>query len=460
MAGKDDNQASGKNLVELDVTDLAFDGKAVAHLDGKVVFLNGGLPGERVEVQITRSKPRYNEGRVLRIIRSSENRVPAICTHFGHCGGCAWQDLDYQQQLAFKRKQVRDCLERIGGLMDTTIRNVIGSVELFNYRNKMEFSFHRIGDGAFTLGLHRRGHFDDIFDLEYCHLQTELANGLVNWVRNFVKREQIPVYDVKNHTGYMRFLVIRQAKRTPQLMVNLVTNYGDFPNQERLVTELTAAFPYVTTIVHNQNGRRSNIAVGETEKILYGCGYIEERMFDCTFRIRANSFFQTNSIQTEALYRSAFNMLNPGNDDRVLDLYCGTGSIGILLSRFVNEVTGVEVVTDAVATAYENAERNYVLNVSFHEGTVRDFLKQRKSTDPGFSIVIVDPPRAGIHPKALRRIIQLHPEKLLYISCNPATFARDAKELVANGYHLPEVEPVDMFPHTRHIELVGLFRPS
>ncbi len=446
--------------VEVDVTDLASDGKAVAHLDGKVIFLRGGLPGERVEVEITRSKPRYDEARVLRIIRPSPYRIKAVCSHFGACGGCAWQDLAYQQQLNYKKKQVIDCLERIGGLRDVAVHDVIGAVELFNYRNKMEFSFHVAGDSEFRLGLHRRGRFDDIFDVEYCHLQTPLCNRIVQWVREYVRRERLPVYDVRRHTGYMRFLVLRQAKRTEQLMVNLVTNYGEFPDRERLVKGLTEAFPGITTIVHNQNGQKSNVAVGEIERVLYGTGYIEERMFDCTFRIRANSFFQTNSIQTEALYRAAFELLDPGEKDRVLDLYCGSGSIGILVSRFVEEVTGVEVVADAVSAAYENAELNDVLNINFHQGTVRDFLKQHQPTGSGYDVVIVDPPRAGLHPKALARIIKLDPRKLLYISCNPGTFARDAKQLVAAGWRLPVVRPVDMFPHTTHIELVGIFQPE
>jgi 23S rRNA (uracil1939-C5)-methyltransferase len=447
----------GSKRIELEITDLAFDGKAVAHLDGKVVFLTGGLPGETVEAEITRSKPRYSEGVVHRILKASELRIPAICSHFGQCGGCTWQDLIYRQQLEFKKKQVADCLQRIGGLVEVRIHDVVGSVELFNYRNKMEFSFHVTEDGGFTLGLHSRGRFDDIFDLDKCFLQSEVSNRIVHWVRKFVERERIPVYDVRKHTGFMRFLMIRQAKRRPQLMVNIVTNYGEIPSRERLVRELTAAFPQITTIVHNQNGQKSNVATGEIETVLFGSGYIEERMFDSIFRIRANSFFQTNSIQTETLYRAAFEMLNPDKNDRVLDLYCGTGSIGILISHYVDHVTGVELVADAVEIARENAAINNVQNITFYQGTVRDFLKMRQVSETDHNIVIVDPPRAGLHPKALARIIKLKPKKILYISCNPATFARDAKELVTQDYRLPEVKPIDMFPHTMHIELVGVF---
>lgn len=442
---------------ELEITDLAFDGKSVAHRDGKVVFLKGGLPGETVRARITRRKPRYDEGVVEEIITRSEMRIPAVCSHFEECGGCTWQDLGYEHQLAFKKKQVTDCIERIGGLNNVLIEDVIGSVELLNYRNKMEFSFHVQPESDFTLGLHRRGHFDQIFNLDACHLQSSLSNDIVAWVRDYVKKEGIPVYDVRNHTGYMRFLVIRTGKRTGQTMVNLVTNYGDFPNPTQLVESMRKAFPDITTIIHSQNGQKSNIATGEIEHILFGPGSIEERMFERRFRIRANSFFQTNSLQAEALYRTAFDMLEPQQTDSVLDLYCGTGSIGLLISDYVSEVTGVELVGDAVRIARENAALNEIENVLFFEGDVKDFLASPDVIGQIFSVVIVDPPRAGLHPKALKRLLELLPPKLLYISCNPSTFARDAKALVEAGYDLPKVQPVDMFPQTMHIELVGLF---
>jgi 23S rRNA (uracil1939-C5)-methyltransferase len=443
-------------LVKLEITDLAFDGKAVAHMDGKVVFLKGGLPGETVMARITRSKPRYDQGIVTEILTKAPERIDAPCSHVDHCGGCTWQDLRYDSQLAYKKKQVDDCLERLGKLPDVDVRDVIGSVELFSYRNKMEFSFNVTEDG-FTLGLHERGHFDRIFDLKSCHLQSDDADRIVHWMRDFVAEEKIPVYDVLNHTGYMRFLMIRQPKHTSQLMVNVVTNYGDFPAREKLIKGLTQDVPAVTTIVHNQNGQKSNIATGEIEKVLLGSGYIEERLFDSTFRIRANSFFQTNSIQTETLYRTAFDLLHPKESDRVMDLYCGTGSIGILISPYVTEVVGVELVTDAVEAARENARANHIDNITFFEGDVKEYLKTEPQERERFNIVIVDPPRAGLNPKALKRLLPMRPEKILYISCNPATFARDAQQIVQAGYELPLVQPVDMFPHTLHIELTAVF---
>lgn len=445
--------------IELEITDLAFDGKSVAHHNGKVVFLKGGLPGEKVLAEITRKKARYNEGRVLEIIEKSDKRIEAICPHDHECGGCTWQDLNYQDQLYFKKKQVTACLERIGGLEEILIKDVIGSVELFHYRNKMEFSFNVSDEKecGFTLGMHRRGRFDEVFDLQTCYLQIPKANEIVAWMRAYVIEHKLPVYDVIKHTGYMRFLMIRVGKRTGQIMVNVVTNYGGFPDRRNFVMSMREAFPEVATIVHNQNGQKSNIAVGEVEDVLYGTGYIEEKLFDFNFRIRANSFFQTNPIQTESLYHTAFDLLRPQPTDRLLDLYCGTGSIGLLVARHVREVLGVEMVADAIAIARENAELNQVENISFFEGDVKDYLRQRDKALPPFNVVVLDPPRAGLHPKALKRVIELKAEKVLYISCNPATFARDAAELIEVGYNITSVQPVDMFPHTVHIELVGLF---
>jgi len=447
-----------KKQIEIEITDLAFDGKSVGYLDGKVVFLNGGLPGETVRAEITRSKPRYNQAIVHEIIRKSDQRVPAVCPHFDHCGGCTWQDLGYEHQLAYKKKQVVDCLQRLGKLGDVEVHDVIGSSELFNYRNKMEFSFHVAPDDSFTLGLHRRGRFDEIFNVEKCYLPQEIASEIVIWMRDYVSQKQIPIYNVFEHTGYMRFLMIRQAKNTDGLMINIVTNKGDFPDEESLVAQMTGTFPQITTIVHNQNGGKSNIATGEIEKVLYGPGYIEERLFDTTFRIRANSFFQTNTRQAETLYQTGFDMLQIDGSKRLLDLYCGTGSIGILLASRVAEVVGVELVPDAVTVARENAEVNNLTNISFFEGFVKDYLREYNQNSSAFDIVVVDPPRAGLHPKALKQLIELHPPTILHFSCNPATFARDAGKLTESGYFLKEVKPVDMFPHTMHIELATVFR--
>jgi 23S rRNA (uracil1939-C5)-methyltransferase len=251
----------GGRIIQVEIEDLAFDGKSVAHHDGKVVFLDGGLPGETVTAEITRSKPRYSQATVLEITDKCDARIPAVCPHFDHCGGCTWQDLEYERQLHFKKKQVVECLSRLGGLEDVEVEDVIPSENVFDYRNKMEFSFHVTDEGTFHLGLHRRGRYDDIFDLEKCHLQSDTASEIVHCVRDFVRQENIPVYDVNSHEGFMRFLMLREARKTGQIMVNIVTNIGDLPGQDRLVEKLTSEFPKIATIVHGQNGKKSNIAL-------------------------------------------------------------------------------------------------------------------------------------------------------------------------------------------------------
>lgn len=442
---------------EFDVEDLAFDGKAVAHRDGKVVFLDGGLPGERVMAQVVQSKKRFDLAVVKEVMRKSSERVPANCVHIGECGGCSWQDLNYPKQLVYKRKQVVDCLERIGGMESVLVAEAVGSPELFHYRNKMEFSFAPGVDRSFTLGLHRRGRFDEIFDLKKCWLAGESTNRIVNWFREFVRDHDMPVYDVMSFSGYARFLQIREARKTGQVLVNFVTNSGPIEQRQRLIDGIRREFPNVITLVHNQTGKKANIATGEVEDVLFGPGYVEERLFDAVFRIRANSFFQTNTVQTETLYRTAFELLQLSGNDRLLDLYCGAGSIGILAARQVREVVGIELVADAIKSAVENADINQVRNIRFIEGDVKDVLATQQGEDTRFDVVIVDPPRAGMHPKALKRILELAPARLGYISCNPATFARDAADIVRVGYRLPEVRPIDMFPHTKHIEVVGVF---
>ena len=445
--------------VTVEVTDLAFDGKAVGSIDGKVIFLKGGLPGETVVAEITRTKARYCQGIVREILIASPERQSPRCTHFGVCGGCTWQDLAYAEQLRFKKKQVVDCLERLGQFESPTVRDVVPCDTLFFYRNKMEFSFH-VSDGeGFTLGLHERNSFDDIFDLKACYLESEASNAIVSFVRQFVKDKGVPVYDIRNHTGYMRFLMIREGKRTGQIMVNIITNYGEIPHEEELVEGLTHAFPSIATIIHNQNGKKANIAFGEIERVLFGNGWIEEEILGCRFRIRANSFFQTNPTQAERLFTTAFDLLGDVTGAKVLDLYCGTGSIGLLLARRVSRVVGVELVVDAIEAARENAERNGIGNIEFFAGDVKGYLETTVAEEP-FDIVVLDPPRAGLHPKAIKRLLFIKPPTVLYISCNPATFARDARLLVDGGYAISEVVPVDMFPHTMHIEVASCFRRS
>lgn len=445
-------------IIDAEVKDLAFNGKSIGEVGRKIVFLDGGFPGEMVRAEIIRRKPRYDIAHVTEIIRRGPGRVSAPCRHFKICGGCVWQDLNYQEQLRYKRKQVIDCLEHIGRFSDIEVADTLAVENPFFYRNKMEYSFNRDDVEGFVLGLHRRGHFDRIFNVEECLLQSEISNQLVAWFRVFVKERKIPVYDVTAHSGFVRFLVIREGKHTGQIMLNIVTTEGEIPDAEAMVQQVTSRFPEVKTIVQNINNAKSNIARGEAEYLLYGDGFIEEEILGYRFRIYANSFFQTNTLQAEKLYATSLAMLELSPEDRLLDLYCGTGSIGICASGMVKEAIGIELEPSAIKAAEQNALLNEIANIRFHTGSVQEFLAERQEILTGIPVVLVDPPRAGLHPIALKGLISLGPARLVYVSCNPATFARDAATLRESGYRLSRIIPVDMFPHTMHIELVASFK--
>ncbi len=444
------------SVIETRINDLAFDGKSVGEIGGKIIFFDSGLPGETVRAEITKSKARYYFGHVTEIIEKSPDRVKANCIHFDICGGCTWQDLSYEKQLFFKRKQIIDCLNHIGRIETADVETSVGSDDQFYYRNKMEFSFNVADDNSFVLGLHRRGHFDQIFNLQECLLESPLSNEIVVWFREFVRFNNIPVYDVYSHEGFIRFLMVREAKKTGQVMLNIVTVEGEIPDAAGLCRELAEKFPRITTIVQNVNNSKSNIARGEHEKVLYGNGYIEEEILGFKFRIYANSFFQTNTMQAEKLYNLIYEILQPAQDDCLLDLYCGTGAIGICASRLVREVVGVELEPTAIRAAKENAELNHLANIHFQIGSVQDILADNNLLQ-NITCAVIDPPRAGLHPKALKKFIDIKIPKFVYVSCNPATFSRDASLLLQAGYKIGRIVPVDMFPHTMHIELVAGF---
>lgn len=448
-------------IIELDIVDLAYNGQAVAYDNGKVTFVNGGLPGERVEAAIIKSRKNHNQAKILRIMTKSSERIDPACQHFDLCGGCTWQDLDYSRQLYYKRKQVIDCLKHIGGFDDIEIAEIRPAPEQFYYRNKMEFSFHVLpGEGKadqFVLGLHERNRFDRIFDVNQCHLQSDMSNRIVNYVREKTAEMDIPVYDIITHEGYLRFLIIREGKNTGQVMLIFVTGEGAFVGKERLVSDLRENFPKLTTAVWMVNDRKANIARGEVREILFGPGFIEEKILGLRFRISPGSFFQTNSRQAEELYKTAIDLADLDSRDSVMDLYCGAGAIGICAAGRAGSVAGIDIEEEAIEAARVNCSLNSISNCQFHTGSAQDILSLEEFRESKFDVVFNDPPRAGMHPKALGCLLELAPRRLIYISCNPATFARDAASLRQAGYNLDRIIPFDMFPHTMHIELVSCF---
>jgi 23S rRNA (uracil1939-C5)-methyltransferase len=473
----------GDELVVL-VEDAAFEGKTIARLDGFVIFVDGAVPGDTVKIRILRTKKNYAEAKVVVVEKPSPYRVEPRCSHFGSCGGCKWQHVDYSMQLRFKERQVVDAFERIGGLSNPHVLPIIGADEIFFYRNKMEYSFSEkewfvsapqnsgpdsmlepeslnfepeTRNSKLHLGLHVPQRFDKVLEITDCHLQSPTSNDVLNFVRSFARRERLPVYSSDANEGYLRFLVIRESKRTSETMVNLVT-FDDRPAlMSKFSAELLAAVPSVTTVVNTINSRKAQIAFGDAENVCAGPGIIRERLGKHLFKISASSFFQTNTAQAERLYTVAKTFARFKPSDVVWDLYSGTGSIALFVSDAVRQVIGVESVESAVEDARRNAMENGVENCSFVLGDLKDRLtKDREwmSTHPKPDVMIIDPPRSGMHPKVVEEILEIAPERIVYVSCNPATQARDVKAL-SSRYEVLDLQPVDMFPHTYHIENVA-----
>jgi 23S rRNA (uracil1939-C5)-methyltransferase len=442
--------------IDVEVEQVAIEGRGVGRVDGVVVFVDEGLPGERVLARVSRVKRKFVQARVVEVLRPSPARVAGRCAHLDVCGGCTWQELDYDAQLDAKTRLVHEALERLGGFRDLEVPRALASPQRFFYRNKMEFSFFAGSDGEPVLGLHTPGAFDRVFDLEACHLMSESSNAIVGRVRELARRSGLPAYHTRRHDGFWRYLVVREGKNSGQTMVNLVTQDGPLPNQHEVVEVLTREFPAITGVVRNINTRRATIAVGERQEVLHGASEIDEILGGLRFRISANSFFQPNPLQAERLFELVVEWADPRASQDVLDLYSGTGAISLFLARRARRVTGIEQVSSAVADAERNASLNAVENCRFLSGEVREFFKHRAAEARCARLVIADPPRAGLHADVVRALRLLRPPRILYVSCNPSTLARDLQLLCRDGfYRLLRVQPLDMFPHTYHVETVA-----
>jgi 23S rRNA (uracil1939-C5)-methyltransferase len=449
--------------LELTIQDLAYGGAALAKVQGLVVFVENALPGDRVIATIYRRRRQYAEARAVKILEPSPSRVPAPCSHVPICGGCRFQDFDYQEQLRHKQRQVEGCLEHLGGIR-AAVRPVLPALELFHYRNKMEYSFGRDEKGALTLGLHRRGFYDKPFDLTRCFIATPISSEIVAFTREFARRENLPPYDLRRHTGLLRFLAVREGIRTGEVMVNLVAS-ETHPAFERLAAELRERFPRIESVVLNLTRRKAQIAVGEEERLLAGKATILEMLGGLTFEISSNSFFQTNTKQAERLLDVALEALALGGQERVLDVYAGTGTFTLPLAKRAAEAIGIESSEIAVRDAERNAARNGIQNARFWAGEALEVMGARLQgagatggEGSGFDAALVDPPRAGLHPGVIRRLVELGAPKLVYISCNPSTLGRDLGLLCESRYAVDWIQPVDMFPHTPHIECVAALR--
>ena len=442
------------DTLELTIDDLAFGGEGVGRADGYVVFVRGGVPGDRARVKIVEARSRFGRAMIESVEAPSPDRVEAPCPYFGRCGGCRLQHLSYAAQLAFKTKQVRDCLERIGGLGAFELRPILAAPDPYGYRNKMEFT---VAPGP-AIGLHQADRYDVVLDIERCLLQSETMNALLDELRRETRVRALSVYDQASGEGLLRFVALREGRRTGEAMVNLVTTTPDMEALGPLAERLRARVPGTASVMLNVNAKKASVAVGTEEHVLLGRDHIREALGGLTFQVSANSFFQTNTAQAERLFGFVEAACELGGAETVLDLYSGTGAISLLLARRCRWVYGVEVAAAAVVDAVRNARANGIENCTFRAGEVRHVLPDLMRDGVRAEVVVADPPRAGFHPKALAALAALAPPRLVYVSCNPATLARDLGDLVRQGYRLEWVQPVDMFPQTPHIEAVARLR--
>lgn len=443
------------SLITTKIDFLDHKGNGIGYSGEYTVSVRGALPGDEVVARIRRVKNRVRqiESRMHRILESGTERIDARCSHFSICGGCLWQDIPYARQVAFKQDLVARCLREAD--ISLELCDPIVARDPYFYRNKMEFSFGKTLEGDIQLGLHLGGRFDRVFDLEACYLQSEQSNRIVEMVRTFVLQEQLDVYDLKSHVGLLRFLTIREGKNTGEAMVILTTSDERFDRAERLGVTLEEAFPGVKSVVHCINRSKAQVAFGEDERVLAGTLRVEERLGPFRFEISPGSFFQTNTTQAEQLYLKVLEFADPGAEDRVLDLYCGTGAISLFLSQRAREVVGIEVAESAIADAARNSANNDVQNCTFISGAAEDVLRQVRFKGEAFDTVVTDPPRPGMHPKAIEELCRLRAPKIVYVSCNPQALGKDLRILEGAGYETTMIQFVDMFPHTPHCEVIA-----
>ena len=444
--------------LELRIDSLAFGGSGVARHDGFVVFVRGGVPGDDVRARITKVKRGFAEGIVTELVHSSDSRVAALCRHFGVCGGCRFQDLAYGVQLAEKERQVRDALVRIGRFAEPPLDPIVPAESQFAYRNKLEYSFTSGEDGV-DLGFHRAGRWDEVIGIEECLLTTDVGNAIRLAVRGWAREEQLEAYDQENGSGYLRHLVVREGRNTGQALVVLVTAPGERFEAGYLV-DVLRRFTQVRSIhwaINDTPAEQTNLPT----KLLWGEDAIEEELLGLRFRVRPSAFLQTNTAMAARLYELAREFAGLTGDENVYDLYCGTGTIGLALAASARSVWGLEISEESVACAIENAALNGIENARFFAGNVGQTIEELREEAGSPDVVVVDPPRAGLAGKALRRTGELGAPRVVYVSCNPTTLASDLQVLRDEyGYVLERCRPVDMFPHTPHVESVSvLSRP-
>jgi 23S rRNA (uracil1939-C5)-methyltransferase len=440
--------------IELTVDSLAYGGRGVARYGPLVVFVSRALPGDRVRARVTKLKRRHAEARTVELLEPGPGRIPARCQHFGVCGGCAWQDLEYSEQLRHKQAQVDESLRRLGNLDGYELEPIMPAEHQFGYRNKLEFSWLSTPEGP-ALGFHRLGRWDELLAIETCHIASDAANDVRRAFERWARDSGAVPFDRRTHDGYLRHLVVREGVRTSELLAMLVTSKGDVPRIDRLIELLP---PDVVGVLHAQQDSVAETTVGLVPEVIHGRDWFEERIGGLSFHVTAGAFMQTNTVMCERLYDVAIEYAAITPNDVVWDLYCGSGAIGLQAAAAgATAVYGIDISAESITQATGNAERNGLATAEFVEGDVAREVRPLLERVPKPTLVFVDPPRAGLTARAVRRVIELAPERIVYVSCNPTTLAPNARQLVDAGYVLERVRPVDMFPHTPHIECVARF---
>jgi 23S rRNA (uracil1939-C5)-methyltransferase len=461
-----------KNIVleKVLVEDYAAEGKSLARLDGKVIFIENAVPGDVVDLRLMKNKKDWAEGSAIKFHEYSSQRVTPFCSHFGICGGCQWQMLPYEKQLQYKQKQVEDNLQRIGKVLLPPVEPILGAEETRFYRNKMEYTFSNrrfllkdeLHDDSVSplqnvAGFHAKGIFDKVIDIETCWLQQEPTNMIRMAVKSFAIENNFSFYDIRQQQGFLRTMQLRICT-TGEIMVNIMLGHEDEEKRTALLGHVSEKFPEITTLLYTINTKGNDSLHGLIPQIHHGKGFAIERLGDFQFKIGPKSFFQTNTKQAERLYNVAKNFAELTGKETIYDLYCGTGSIGIFVSGLAKRIIGVEAVDEAILDAKENAALNNISHASFFTGDVieicnDDFFVQHGRPD----VIITDPPRVGMHEKLVKKLLQIKAPLIVYVSCNPATQARDLN-LLDEKYTVTKIQPVDMFPHTHHIENVVQLR--
>ncbi len=448
------------------ISDIADDGRAVGRVDDLVVFATHAVPGDNVNIQVNRKRKKYVEGMVVHFNQRSEWRVDPVCSHFGVCGGCKWLDFDYEKQLFYKYKNVSDCLIRIGKLDIPSIDLVLAADPTLYYRNKLEFTFSsnrwltdeevRSGEEVANrnaLGFHIPGMFDKVLDINHCYLQPDPSNAIRLAIREFAQQENMPFYDLRSHEGFLRTLVIRTSS-IGEVMAIVNFHHEDTDMRQKLLDYTWKRFPEITSLMYVINPKQNDSFTDLEVQLYKGTPYIMEEMEGLKFKVGPKSFYQTNSKQALELYKVVRRLSGLTGSETVYDLYTGTGTIANFLAAFARKVVGVEFIKEAIEDAKHNSSINGIRNTFFFAGDMKDvftfdFIRKHGLPD----VVVLDPPRAGVHPKVIEALLFAMPKRLVYVSCNPSSQARDLA-MLQNSYAIKVVQPVDMFPHTHHIENV------